>query len=173
MSQLDQIQITYVPGEDRLLMRVSTQDGNEFRFWLTRRFVRALRPALGQTLERHTAVRAPASVPQAQREVMEFEREQAVTTSDFATPFRESERTLPLGDAPVLLTRLKLEPRGNGSAVLSVGPEQGAGVDLALSPRLMHSVSALLDSALTAADWDLALAKPERPAQGASPPSIN
>lgn len=153
-------------------MRVSTQDGSEFRFWLTRRFVRALRPAFGKTLERQAAARTSPE-PAARREVLNFERERAVSTSDFRTPYKGAATTLPLGETPVLLTRLKLTPREAGGVVLAVGPEQGAGVDLALNPMLMHSLAALLDTALAAAEWDLV----EQPAPGdtgaAAPTSIN
>ena len=48
MGKLAQIQIRFAPVEDRLLMRLSTDDGAEFRFWLTRRYVRIMWPILHQ-----------------------------------------------------------------------------------------------------------------------------
>ena len=50
MSQIAQVQITFAAAEDRLLMRMTTNAREEFRFWLTRRFVAALRPHLGKSL---------------------------------------------------------------------------------------------------------------------------
>ena len=51
MSTLHQIQMQYDAHEDRGLLRIRTRDGSEFRFWLTRRFVRALWPMVREMLE--------------------------------------------------------------------------------------------------------------------------
>jgi hypothetical protein len=40
--QLHQIQARYDELQDRILLRLSTIDHCEFRFWLTRRFVKRL-----------------------------------------------------------------------------------------------------------------------------------
>ena len=48
MGQLHQMQIVFVPEQDRLLFRLNTtgRQQQEFRFWLTRRYVRILWKAL-------------------------------------------------------------------------------------------------------------------------------
>ena len=46
MTAISQIQMRYVPLEDRVLLRLNTSDQDEFRFWLTRRFVVMLISAL-------------------------------------------------------------------------------------------------------------------------------
>ena len=48
MAKLSQIQVSFAPAEDRLLLRVSTDEHTEFQFWLTRRYVRLLWPILEQ-----------------------------------------------------------------------------------------------------------------------------
>ena len=154
MAQLDQIQIAYVAAEDRLLLRMSTQDNEEFRFWLTRRFVKALRPKLGQTLSQQPSIQVHAN-PEAKRELLNFEHEQAVRASDFKTPYKQEQKSLPLGAQTVVLTRFQLRPETDNRVVLTVGPEQGNGIDLALNPHLVHSLIALLDNAIKTADWDL------------------
>lgn len=155
MSQLDQIQITFVAGEDRMLLRVSTQDRAEFRCWLTRRFVKAIRPGLQQALAAHPRIQHQVD-PLARQELLRFEHEVARQNSDFATPYKDGARALPLGAAPVLLTRGQLRPQDGGGITLCLAPEQGGGIDLALNPTLLHSFVALLDQALLATDWDLA-----------------
>ncbi len=80
--------------------------------------------------------------------------------SDFATPFKDASRALPLGSEPVLLTRGQLRPQGDGGITLALAPEKGGGIDLALNPTLLHSFVALLDQALEATDWDLAPSLP-------------
>ncbi len=51
--QIHQIQIRHDETEDRLLLRLSTSDNHEFRFWLTRRFVKRLWAMLVQMLSLH------------------------------------------------------------------------------------------------------------------------
>ena len=55
MSQLHQMQITYVPVEDRLLYRVNTKHRQEFRFWMTRRYVKLLWKGLIDILKKREA----------------------------------------------------------------------------------------------------------------------
>ncbi|MGR8919247.1 MAG: hypothetical protein ACU85V_06495 [Gammaproteobacteria bacterium] len=170
MSQIAQVQITFNAAEDRLLLRLSTQAGEEFRFWLTRRFVAALRPHLGSSLSEQPRIKTQAS-PEARRELLRFEHEKAVGNADFATPFQEAAKSLPLGDAPILLTRFQLRPQPDDQVVLAMGPEQGNGIDVKLNPTLLHSIVALLDKALAAADWALPTTAEAAAPSGEVPPS--
>jgi hypothetical protein len=155
VSQIAQVQITFVPGEDRLLLRVASGTAEEFRFWLTRRFVRALRPQLEKTLSEQPRIRSQVN-PDARRELLRFEHEQAKETSDFATPFQDgAAKTLPLGAQPVLLTRFQLRSGDDGALVLGLRPEAGHGIDLNLNAQLAHSLLALMDNASRGAQWDL------------------
>ncbi|MGE3848152.1 MAG: hypothetical protein AB7I01_14840 [Gammaproteobacteria bacterium] len=154
MSGLDQIQLSFHAGEDRLLLRVSTTGGEEFRCWLTRRFVRALQPALRQALATRPMEKVPtdATVREA---LLDFERQAAVVGSDFSTPFRDVVRALPLGAQPLVLTRCQLRAQPDGGLLLALAPEQGQGLDLALAPKLLHSFMALLERTVEAAEWGL------------------
>lgn len=167
MSQLDQIQISFVAGEDRLLLRVSTQNKEEFRCWLTRRFVKAIRPALAQALAAQPRIQTQAD-PFAKQELLRFEHEAARHSSDFATPYKGLNRALPLGAAPVLLTRGQLRPQDGGGITLSLAPDHGGGIDLALNPSLLHSFLALLDQTLQGTDWELGASVPSADALPAS-----
>ena len=42
---IHQIQMAYDQRQDRILLRLSTREHTEFRFWLTRRFVKRLERA--------------------------------------------------------------------------------------------------------------------------------
>ena len=48
MGKLAQIQLSFASVEDRLLMRLGTDDSSEFRLWLMRRYARILLPKLHQ-----------------------------------------------------------------------------------------------------------------------------
>lgn len=156
MSSLHQLQLAYHPEQDRLLLRATTRDGREFRFWLTRRLLKGLWPALHRALAREVGVQTPAD-PMAQREVLQFRRQQAVQRADFSTPFEELHgRTHPLGEEPVLVARAALAPARDGRHGLSLLPRAGPGCNLALTDDLLHSLIRLLEDALERADWGLA-----------------
>ena len=37
--QIHQMSVTYLPEQDRILMRINTTEGEEMRMWLTRRLM--------------------------------------------------------------------------------------------------------------------------------------
>ena len=131
-------------------MRISTAAGEELRFWLTRRFTRALWPVLLQ-----------AASPQAREAVLSFRHEHAVSGADFRHPFRaDPAPALPLGEAPVLLSRVQLKAGPGGCTVLCLHPRQDRGVEIGLTTELLHSLTRLLAETVRRADWDVALALP-------------
>ena len=62
----------------------------------------------------------------------------------------------------------------NGSYVMSLAPEVGAGIDLTLNNELLHSLAELLHNAMQVAQWDLpALIDGQAPAQSNDATTIN
>jgi len=154
MAQIEQMQIKFDPVEDRLLMRVSGGDNLEFRFWLTRRFVKLMWPALSHALKQSPLVQTQLS-PLARKEMLAFEHQKAVSDSDFRTPYRETPKTCPLGDEPVLLAKMQTRRNADGSFTLALGPQSGAGIDLALNNGLLHSLAELIRNGAALAHWEL------------------
>lgn len=176
MGQLFQMQVTFDPLEDRLRFRVNTREAEEFRFILTRRYVRLLWQALWEMLKsrrqpkpgatgslplarpRHPL--APPAVPPGmvakQSLEMSLEHLEALKKGDFATPFQEGS-DLPLGPEPILLSRISLKEGPGGRQVLSMAPERGKGLDLTLDDRMLHSLCRLLADASAKAEWGLDL----------------
>lgn len=171
MAGIRQLQLAFVPGEDRLLLRVRTSAGEELRFWLTRRYVKLLYPLLARALESDPEVRRQTSA-EARREMLSFRREQALCAADFSRPFQDGATRLPLGAAPVLLARARLAPRAGGVHLLALHPEQGAGVELTVDIGLLHSLSRLLAETAARAQWDLTL-EPAATADPATARTIN
>ena len=153
---IHQLQVAFDAAEDRLLLRLTTTAGEEFRVFLTRRFVKALWPMLVKTIESKVAVKAP--VVEARREVLAFEHEKAVRETDFKTPFQEplaeAPRNFPLGAAPYVaaLGNVRLD---HGTFKLALNPAEGQGIEIGLDDRLMHSLCRLIEQAARSAEWDL------------------
>jgi hypothetical protein len=154
---IHQIQVRYDEEHDRILLRLSTNDGCEYRFWLTRRFVKRLWPMLVEMLAWDRAVGAQADV-ETRRTVLDIQHEGYVQQGDFATAYEETPRQLPLGEAPVLAAHGKGSRLDDGRCVLSLLPQQGPGIDITLDNRLLHLLGKLLQDAVGHADWDIGLA---------------
>lgn len=164
--RLRQLRIDYVQEQDRLLLRIATDDESELRFWLTRRYVKGLWPALLKMAELIGSARAHAD-PEARKALVEFEHQKAVSQADFATPYR-SAKNLPLGAEPLLVTRLRASPASQGQAVLAMHPTQGQGIDLTMDAMLLHSFTRLVQGAVAKTDWELALELPHTTAPPAA-----
>lgn len=154
MAKIEQIQIKFVAVEDRLLLRVSSSDAQEFQFWMTRRFVKLIWPALVDSLKRSSRIHTQTS-PAVKQELLEFEHSKAVNDSDFKTPYREKQRSNPLGTEPLLLSKMQIRRSEDGSMVLAISPQQGAGIDLAVNDGLLHSLVELIGNGARIADWEL------------------
>jgi len=156
MPKLKQIQIAFAPLEDRLLLRISTSGNEEFRFWITRRYLKVLWRVITKILIENPQIRTQSS-EEAQRSVLSFQHEKAVQEADFSTAFDESGQTLPLGGTPVLLSRIQSKRGSDGGTVICLHPEKGQGVEIAVNDSILHALSRLVIQAVAQTDWDLQL----------------
>ncbi len=154
---IHQIQMSYDKLQDRILLRVSTSERAEFRFWITRRYAKLCWAILIKMLERdpQAAMHADEKV---RRTMMGFQHVDAVRGGDFAKPFEDGPQSLPLGTEPVLLSRITAKRNADAQQFLCMHPEQGQGIDIAVNAELLHMISKLLVDAVSQADWDLKLA---------------
>jgi len=174
---IHQIQVRYDETQDRILLRLSTTEGSEFRFWLTRRFVKRLWSMLVQMLEWDQAVQQQHDV-QARRTVLDIQHEGYAQQANYSRKFEETPRTMPFGEAPVVLAKAQGKRRDGSTQVLSLHPQQGQGIDMTLDTKLLHILSRLLREAVAKADWDIDLAlhpSGQQPAaaQAGPPPKLN
>ena len=163
---MHQMQLSYVSTEDRLLFRLNTKARQEFRFWMTRRYVMILWHSLNQLLAKEEPAAAaavpevpvPALVdPLVEAAKKEFKHQEFVAQADFKTQYQES-TYLPLGDTPALLFSVGIKPAPDGTAMLCMHPEKGQGIEMVLNEQILHSLCQLIIDTTTKADWRLNLA---------------
>ena len=150
---IHQIQMLYDKQQDRVLLRVSTRDENEFRFWLTRRFVKRLWGLLLKMLEQDEAFRSLSL--EARRALLGMQHETFIGEGDFSQVYEDGARQLPFGREPVLLTTARGKAGAKGAQILSLHPTAGQGIDIALNSKLLHMVAKLLRDAVSRSDWDI------------------
>ena len=174
---IHQMQVRYDETQDRILLRLSTTEGSEFRFWLTRRFVKQLWCMLVQMLEWDQAVERQTDV-QARRTVLDIQHEGYAQQANYSKKFEETPRIMPFGEAPVVLARAHGKRRDGSTQILSLHPQRGQGIDMTLDTKLLHILSRLLREAVAKADWDITLAlhpvgQRSVVAQEGPPPKLN
>ena len=101
-----------------------------------------------------SASRGAAITPALRDAVLAIEQQAAVAQADFKTSFEETTRSTPLGQAPVLLARLKCAREGDSITLLAMHPLKGQGIEIRLDQTLLHSMLKLLAEAKRAAEWD-------------------
>ena len=140
--QLEQFSASYDAAQDRLLLRVRTSNDAEFRFWLTRRYVALLWPILMKMAEDFSARKAPGD-PLLRHTLAELAHGEAVGKADFGSAYRDGS-IFPLGEDPILLARITVNPLIRDSQTLTLLPQHGQGINLDLNEKLVHVLARLL-----------------------------
>lgn len=156
MARLHQLRLQYVAAEDRALLLVSTTARQEYRFWLTRRLVKALWPVLERALANDEAVRRHGDAG-TRDAVLAFRHEQAVRAADFATEYQGEGLEHPLGETPLLVARARISADGAGNHRVALAPRQGQGIEFHIASSALHSLSRLVADTARMAEWDLAI----------------
>ena len=155
MSGINQIQMSFSPAEDRILLRMNTVDSAGFQFWLTRRYVKLLWPMLLSMLAKDEQI-AAQQTELARKEMLSFQQQDVAQKMDYSQDF-ERQSAQPLGDKPILLEKISINDREDGSQILSMHPESGQGIELVLNQTLLHSICKLLHDTVIKTDWGLEL----------------
>lgn len=144
---LQQMNISYHPNEDRLLFKISTQDNNEFRVWLTRRFTALMLKVLSEAMEEHGGPQTLASSDDTRERLKQGAFDQDYTNQPNAAH--------PLGENGVLAFRLNFGSTEDGKLNLQLLPEAGEGLNLNLDKSMIYMVHSLLLQGMASSDWNL------------------
>ena len=162
--QIHQLSISYDQVEDRLLVRLNTQDAQEYRFWFTRRMTLRLVPAMNQFLVRLEAAQPGVAAPDhnAQKILADIQRDAFLQNADFATPYAAKAHLLPLGDEPMLVTDVQLKLQANGSLEVIFQKKIDEFIQschLNLHAPLVHGFIHLVNETLVKAEWEMSALK--------------
>lgn len=169
---IHQLQVSYEPTQDRLLLQVRTRDAHLIAIWLTRRMVMRMWPHFRRMLT-GMSVQAAApgamAVPEAQEMLAQAARAKALKTADFKTPFSSEPVQRPLGAEPMLPLTAKLRATPKGVLVLSLKDVQDRTMELRFGDTMAHGLNRLVEQALQRAEWGLSPAEPAAAAPPAAP----
>jgi hypothetical protein len=167
---IHQLNVSHNDRQDRLLLRMNTPTGEEFRFWLTRRLTLRLLPALQQAVGQMESSPAQVVLPDAASRQMltDLQRESFMQTADFQTPYAEQAQQWPLGEEPMLVTdvALQFQPAGMQMALQDKGASgpEGQVCQLLLQAPLLHGLIHLIGQAMDKAQWQPPVPDDDTPA---------
>jgi hypothetical protein len=165
---IHQMSVLHDERQDRLLLRLNTQDQKEFRFWLTRRLTMRLIPVVKQSAARLEAAQpgVAATDSRSQSLLSEFKREAFLEKADFQTPFDTQARQWPLGPEPMLITDVHLSIQPGDVLEMTFedksDPPQVRSCRLNLRIDLLHGMVHLIEQAFDKAQWGSGVS-PDRP----------
>lgn len=155
-NHINQLNVSYIKSEDRILLRLNTTNKEEFRLWLTRRVLRKLAGEMGGAERRLLGLESAEGghlVPGA-RAIQEFRREASTADVDFGEAFEEGPAGLPFGDAPVLAIDCEVRLQ-EGAAAIALSLANKQTLNFVLDVRGLHGTLAMLQKAVAHSDWDL------------------
>lgn len=168
VMDIHQLNVSYLPAEDRLLLRVSTRQGAEFQSWLTRKVTIALWQALQGCAQNHAARsyegKADVSDPLLRKELAEFASSRHLQAADFtqdyapagssaATPNYSMQRQV---NTPLLPTEVVLQAQPDGKTQMQLKETQRQ-ISVMMDETLLHAIMALLGKAVAQAEWGIEL----------------
>ena len=164
-GKLKSMHLSYVEAEDRLLMKIITTANEEIRFWITRLYALHLFRLLSKVLldgygdhdEGHRSLALERRQMEGQQKAAKKRRRAQDSADDVAQDDGKAEKPpqLPMGDAPILLTRLTITGTEiNHIYMLKMHPADGTGIDLRVDRGLVHQLCASLSEMEKRASWE-------------------
>ncbi len=171
MSGFGQFDAGYNRHEDRILLRITNVNGDEFRLWLTRRLCSSL---LTDFKVRTSAYRV--SMPDAGMEARavvsnhdtvlraQLEQQAVVAQQDFGSKFKPGE-TFPLGEQGLVVEKVNLQPNGKADGVhtLSFHDAKGRGISLGVTVEVFNSIFEVVERVVRQTKWDLPVSTSDVP----------
>ena len=156
-AQIHQINVRYMPVQDRLVLRFSTTDKKLYRFFLTRRFTQDLWQALNNFQEQNPEVKKHVD-PSVRNAVKSFREETAVRKEQFGQKFDDTETVSPLGDEPVLVSGFGFAKSEQGQPTrMAFQLVDGRRLAMGANEQIVVSLVKLIARAMPQTGWDLHL----------------
>jgi hypothetical protein len=155
---IKQLNASYLPQEDRVLLRINTDEKSEFQFLLTRRVALFVLAASEHLVEK---VLVQKHDPATAKAVADFEKKNLIS-SDKQGPEFESGEAFPLGEAPILVLDVTCgitESEASGEQAFSIdfilGKDQS--INLKLPKPMLIAMRVLLENLCDQASWGRAV----------------
>jgi len=158
-ENLKQLNLGYSGEEDRLLLRISTNQNIEHQIWLTRRIVCLLWPIMLEGIDRQMLSPSTetnlSNRPEIRRELMAMQHEESLPNVDLMTSYEVPTKKSTM--EPLLPSSGQCSPLAEGGVSLNLKENEGKSINLRLPRELFHGFCYQLINATQQADWNLSL----------------
>jgi hypothetical protein len=146
-NKLHQINMQYSNSEDRILLRTSTDNNDEYLIWLTRRYTMLLFDILSKEIDN----RGGTTTISSKKETTKMYKDGA-----FEKPYaEETAKNHPLGENGVLAYGIKTGTDEQGNLTLVIQSESGKGITYNLNDSLIYMFYSLLTQSSERAGWNI------------------
>ncbi|WP_127471684.1 hypothetical protein [Thiomicrorhabdus aquaedulcis] len=153
-DQIHQIQASYQPLEDRILLNIKTLNQHVYCAWITRRYLQLLLPAL----HGHHPTSHEPLFDQKKAMLNQLKNEASQLSNGFNQPYQAPEQAIyPLGETPILLAKITFKALDTPAPFVHLEPHSGQGISLPFQPELLGALLKVFGQAMEAADWQLDL----------------
>jgi len=153
--KITQLNLQFIPLQDRMLLRMNTADGERMQFWITRRYLAALWTMLMKVVAADGDV-ARQDIPASRRSVLAFKQQKTLAQVDTTKKFDDTPaHSHPLGEQPLLLSRVAIRNRDDRAPSLWLADRQDKGLELTLTESLPHLLLHLVTETHRQSDWQL------------------
>lgn len=149
---MEQIQLGYNPVQDRLIMSIKEKEQN-YKVWLTRRFVMLFLAQLHKSTENDPVVKQQQNTPH-KSDIMAFQKQQAELQGN-VNRSKEPIKVDEAADTVVLATGIQVE--GQTLHILCLDNKR---LSLGLNTGLSYGLIKLIEQALTHTNWGFKGVKP-------------
>ena len=151
---LKQFSGKYLPDPDRILLKISTEQGDEYRFYITRRIAQLM---LENHQEKSLALVAQSTSPNVKSEVLAFKQDIVRQNTNWKQAFEPS-RQLPLGESPKLVYAVKYgfkEQAKEKLVVMRLTFRDNSALTVNLTQSSLTALQLLIEQLQTQAQWGL------------------
>jgi hypothetical protein len=159
MTNIHQISIDHDPIEDRVLVRMNTQNKELVEIWLTRKISLQLLPALEklnvELLNRQKDINRPVHDEHSKHLMADLIHQQTLENSNFSTPFEPLKDPL-TGPRPLLVTHLQATLLDNAGLKLDLSEQLHGNerlLELTLDKDLLQGFKHLLSKSIDHSEW--------------------
>jgi hypothetical protein len=144
-QNLQQINISYNPVEDRLLFKLRAGNNQEFRLWFTRRFTRIFLSLLLEKMNTFGGADSIAVSNDTQQDI-----KNGALTKKYIVPEAPE---YPLGESGIVPTKMNVSQLKNNGIVIQFSDNANKGMKLNMDKKMLFMVHKLLIQSIAKADW--------------------
>lgn len=156
--QINQFNFSYLPIEDRLLFRLTTES-DLYMLFFTRRLVKALSSSLDELFEKQTNIQLASKSAmisdEASSAYTQFEHDSAIQGKNFNAEFDVDKKQFPWGNSPVLVNDIKISLLSEKEVRISFNCINKQTISVTFNEKLIHGFYHAIAKLANSADWEL------------------